>query len=199
MKVVRVSGDDAVSHPQFIAIYYQWNSLRGVSAHEFRNLLPEDEAGRVKWPFVVPGSPTTEDEIAAALPREQLNAVRAFRFTRADRQAARELASTSGLKQQTTSGMPIQRLLCTAYAFDDKGNPVREIPSGVLGSTENGQTWRFPPGCTIILIPDEQPRPGGDHAGAIAKAVVLTPLTLTFDVLSLPIGLILFATGNLPC
>ena len=39
----------------------------------------------------------------------------------------------------------------------------------------------FPPGCVVMLIPPEQPRPAGDLAWARTKAVLLTPPAVAAD------------------
>jgi len=191
-----VAGD-----PQLIATYELTSSFRFLDRKPYFVRVPTDGAGRIQWPLGVSGEPATASEIVAAVSAQQAQALRTFRFTAADRRAAKALRHA---EQQPTDSyaqyaLRIDSLDSFAYGVNATGRLVAVLPERAANSEGPARPASFPKGARIFLIPNRQQRPPVEHTAGVVFATACTPITLAVDILFIPVALIYVATNGMPC
>lgn len=158
----------------------------------FEMIIPADAAGRPVWPFWVESKVVTMQDVVAAVPHAQMEAIQNWQFSKADRRAAKRLKDRPEIPRPAgVSTVYIYTLHCRAFAVDDGG----EIVPLLEHDDDDVNAAVFPPGSRVVLIPDSQPRPAASHRLAVAEAAVLTPFTLVIDTAVTSLAIVFLMIG----
>lgn len=186
-----VVGSTADGSRRAVVEYYDYD---GIDSHYDFFALGADCDGRLAGPLVYDGFERTASGIARDLVPPQRTEVMHFRFAKADRVNPASVDHFARSDGARVCELLIPELDCVAIALDGGDRPLPLVGPADKPNCEQ----RLAEDARIVLLPATQPQSPRARAGAIGRAVLLTPLTLVVDVVIVPVGLILVATGNIP-
>lgn len=152
--------------------------------------VPLDASGEPAAPFAYHGTAKTPAEVVGDLKPEQVAAARAA-TARLNFGGAPSPKTWPGFRepdeprrdhswQTTSSGI-------TVFAY-------RITPTGTVSPVYDDEPWTAD--VHVAILPVEAARPPGDKANAALRAVLLAPVTIGLDVLTLPLAIVVIFTGG---
>jgi len=159
---------------------------------QFRLALPLDNDEHAAYPFGYAGQERQSEKILADLPAAQLTAIRNHRFSGLE--PYRNAPASPECIRLFTRGETRQGIYAALYRHQTEFEQIDGIPMGKSIFSEN-----LP--VRVILIPPTQPRPAGDKAADVARAILATPFLLAADVVFTPafvLGMVFIGGAKAP-